>query len=114
MTELLLRFTDEAVPQIKRGSYDYFFVRCRSNHDGKIRVFGAYYLNAYPLHYEYGCIGCEGVGGDNCPMANGDGCPTTGWFDEVANESEDHFYERIYGEVIGFAEQPAPALDTDQ
>jgi len=105
---LTLDFMDGGIPDTPKGRLDYFFVRCLSKYDGKVRVFGAYYLNEYPLEYEGGCSKCEDIGEDKCPMSNGNGSPTTGWFDEVCNESCDGFYETLSGEVIGFAKQPEP------
>lgn len=106
--QITLDFTEGCIPQIKKGSRDYFFVRCKSSYDGKVRTFGAFYLNEYPLEYEWGCSKCEDIGEDKCPMANGNGCPTTGWFDESSNDGEDRFYESIAGDVIAFVKPPAP------
>ena len=76
--QITLDFQDGDKPDVKPGHTGYFFVRCRSSYDGKIRVFGAHYLNAFPLHYEDGCSKCGDLAEDECPAVNGDGCPTTG------------------------------------
>lgn len=103
---ITFNFIDGDTPDIGKGQLKYYLVRALSPHDKKVRVFGAMYLNEHPLDYEWGCNGCEGKG-DDCPMANGDGCPTTGWFNEALNNN-DEVYDRIYGRVLGFAELPAP------
>ncbi len=107
--QITLDMTEGQAPDVPRGQMGYFFVRARSPYDNKVRLFGAYYLNAYPLHYEYGCADCEDRGEENCPMADGGDCPTTGWFDEVTHPDFDTVYERLSGDVIAFCKPPEPA-----
>ena len=103
-TTIPLEFEDGDTPSEVNGS-NYFFVACRSRHDGKVRVFGAYYLNAEPLHYEDGCANCPDDA-DKCPSSHGNGCPTTGWFTEAYDADYDQSWERVDGAVLGFAKQP--------
>ena len=68
VAQLTLDFQD-GVPDVPRGQMKYFFVRSRSKYDGKVRVFGAWYLNSYPLVYEHGPC-------PDCPFPNGEkDCP---------------------------------------
>ena len=101
--ELILTFTDGAVPNLRKGTMEYFLVRWRLPHDASpgARVLGAYYLNAYPLEYEDRCGDCDND--DTCPMVSGGAYPTTGWFTERADYQSDTVFEPLHGEVVGFA-----------
>lgn len=103
-TTIPLEFADGDTPTNVNG-IAYFFVACRSRHDGKVRVFGAYYLSDEPLHYEDGCAECPS-NEDECPAHHGFGCPTTGWFTETYDAEYDRSWERVDGTVLGFAKQP--------
>lgn len=103
--KLDIEFTNGATPDTPPGSEKYFLVACRSRHDGKVRVFGAYRLNGALLHYEDGCASCP-EDADQCPMSHGDGCPTTGWFKEIYDADYDRSWERLRGDVIAYAPQP--------
>lgn len=106
--QITLDFEEGGTPNVPHQSVGYYLVRARSPHDGMVRMFGAYYMNDYSLHYEYGCSECEDRGEENCPLANGNGCPTTGWFDEVTHPDFETVYERLSGEVIAFCKPPEP------
>ena len=100
----------EGVPDIPIGQMRYCFVRCRSQHDGKVRIFGAWYLNAYPLMFNYApCPNCPG--GDDCPGTQGDGCPVTGWCEERFDPDYDTSYYKLSGTVLGYAPQPEPTVE---
>lgn len=107
--DLTLTFA-EGVPDTPKGQMQYCFVRARSHHDGKVRVFGAWYLNAYPLTFDHGpCPDCPYPNGEkDCPGADGDGCPVTGWCEEKFDPDYESSYHKIYGEVLGYAAQPEP------
>lgn len=97
-------------PDIPTGAMRYYFVRQRSPYDHKIRVVGAYYLNEYLLDFEDNpCPQCPYPDGEqDCPGANGDGCPVTGWFDEKWHPGYDSVYQRLEGEILAFASPPEP------
>lgn len=105
--EITINFTEGDTPKIQPGDMEYYLVRAYSSHSESVHTFAAYYLNQYPLHYEWGCKDCEDRGEENCPMANGDGCPTTGWFEEKLNGEDEVFY-RLSTDVVAFAKMPAP------
>ena len=99
-------------PDTPSGAMQYCFVQHRSPHDHKVRVFGAYYLNEYKLYFEDGpCPQCPYPNGEeDCIAVAGDGCPTTGWFEEKWHPEYDSVYEPLRGDVIGFARQPEPTI----
>lgn len=107
--QITLNF-EEGTPDIPKGRMKYAFVRCRSKYDGKVRVFGAWYLNSYGLVYEYGpCPDCPYPNGEkDCPAVDGEGCPATGWFEEIFDPEYESSFCRLTGEVLGFALQPEP------
>lgn len=106
--QITLDFQD-GTPDVPRGGMRYYFVRSRSKHDGKVRVFGAWYLNEYGLEYDGPCPHCPFPDGEeDCPATNGDGCPTTGWFEERFDPEYESSYYRLEGEILGFAPQPEP------
>lgn len=107
--QITFDFTEGQEPELAKGSMGYYFVRARSRHDGKVRMFSAYFLNAYPLHFEGGCNECEHIGEANCPMDDGMGCPVTGWFDEVTHPDFDSIYEPLASDVIAYCKPPKPA-----
>jgi hypothetical protein len=91
------------LPEAKKGAMKYVLVAMGKGR----RAFGAFYLNEYPLHY-----------GDDCPDAtklnnwacckscvDGDGHPSSGWFEEKANMSDENFYFKMES-PIAWAEPP--------
>lgn len=105
--QITFDFQDGDKPDIEKNSMEYFLVRSVSKYDGKVRVFTAFYLNEYPLEFEWGCSKCDELG-DACPALHGDGCPQTGWFEDKYHSDYDSVYERITNPVIGFASMPKP------
>lgn len=110
--QLILEMTEGSVPESPEGGMGYYFVQCRSKHDGKIRTFGAYYLHKYGLAFEDGpCPSCpDPSGGEACHGAQDGQCPVTGWFEEKWYTDVDGVYRPLSGEVVAFAKQPEPFI----
>jgi hypothetical protein len=91
----------DQLPQIPAGEMKYFLVA----REGK-PCFGAYYLNARPLHFEDGCPDAEMPGGEVCKSCDaGDGHPCTGWHEETA-DADQNFYHELSPRVHAWAEPP--------
>ena len=101
MTDVIWTKSPE-VPPVKSGAMGYYMVATKIG--GK--SFGAFYLNEYALTSEYGCLN-EKRPEYQCPCENGDGCPSTGWFNEKESADYDGFYERLAPPVIAWAEFPS-------
>ncbi len=99
-------FRDGDPEGLANGEQKYCLAAMRSRDDGKIYTFAAYFLNNVELHYEEGCEECP-EDENECAMAQGCGCPTTGWFNEVFDTDYDRSWERVRGTVIAHAEIPA-------
>ncbi len=110
MITVPLTFTEGNVPaEIEPGSMAYFFVAMRSSYDGQIRIFGAFYLNGYPLVFEdRPCPDCPDPdgGGPTCHGAETGQCPVTGWVDERWNGDDQGYFEFVAGDVVAYAKKP--------
>jgi len=98
----------ETVPDVKPGELDIFIVAVQRK-EGARAVFGACYLNAFPLHFEWGCNDCDDP--DKCPDVNGDGCPKTGWRTDEPTEDDGRIYTPLLrpgDELLGW--QPYPVF----
>jgi hypothetical protein len=86
-----IKWNDAAVaPNVKHGTMGYYLVATQ-----KIKtVFGAYYLNDYPLQMEDQCPDATKENGWTCCTScdNGDGHRSTGWFDETKEDGDRDMY----------------------
>lgn len=98
MAELIFK---TGTPTVPSREMRYFLI---AGGEGK-PIWGAWYLQDYPLHYEDGCPNKDREG-FTCSCENGDGCETTGWFEETSNFDYDEFYKKLPQEPVAFAEQP--------
>jgi len=96
----------DRLPEVKKFSAKTFLVAFENLSTGKVYTSTADYLNAYRLQYEDDC----GNKPNECPCEDGDGCPTTGWFDSVPSDEYDRFYTKLidgkYVRYLAWAEYP--------
>ena len=97
----------DLVPDVPKGECEILIVAVRRRHSQKVFSFGACYLNAFPLHFEYGCGDC----GDEaeCPNATGDGCPKSGWMQDEPTGDDGRTYTPLLNEgdeLVGWQTYP--------
>jgi len=100
-------------PETPTGECGFFIVAVRRKHSGKIYTFGACYLNAFLLQFEYGCSKCDGDE-DQCPHSDRDGCPRSGWYSDEPVTDYDRSFDPLLGpddEFLGW--QPYPSFKKD-
>lgn len=97
------------VPDIPEGSHQEVLVVAKAKKDGAFYVYGAEYLNEFPLLYpdDHECNCPEGLHDrtDGC-------CPTTGWFEDAPNDDYDRLYTKLslesdYRIIVAWAYMPA-------
>lgn len=108
MRTATLTFVADGVPPVKPGNLGVFLVTTRSP-KGALYTSPAYYLNAYPLDYPDGCGECALR--EKCEAEDGDGCPTTGWFQDNSNFDYENCYYKISDEILEWAAIPQPEQD---
>lgn len=96
----------ETVPDVELGECDIFIVAVRRSR-GARAVFGACYLNAMPLHFEWGCDACSDE--TECPDIMGNGCPRTGWRSDEPTDDDGRIYTPLLeqgDELLGWCRFP--------
>ena len=74
-------------PPVNEGSECEFIIAVYRARTGKVYSFAATYMNAHRLQYDDCPKGKSGFC-DDCE----DGCPTTGWFTEIAEDDSSSFH----------------------
>lgn len=110
-------FMPEEVPLVAVGEIKEKIVVTLNTQEGSKRrgltfVSSAWYLNAFPLYYEDGCLNDGEWDGKECPCAeSGNGCPQTGWHQVTPNPDYEMFYEPLIREgsteLLGWKNLPA-------
>ncbi|MCV9910222.1 hypothetical protein OIV19_21750 [Brucella sp. HL-2] len=87
-----------AKPEIASGAMLTVIVLLRVSTGREVMV-PAYYLNAYPLMMDDGC--------DDCHQDHQDeGCPCTGWYQQIYHPDYDDAYAPLRGEVLAWSRLP--------
>ncbi|WP_432475333.1 hypothetical protein ACRRRS_21790 (plasmid) [Brucella anthropi] len=85
------------LPNILSGAMTTLIVLYRTE-TGREVVLPAYYLNSYPLYMDDACTCAE--------EHSDDGCPCTGWYQQVYHPDYDDAYAPLRCEVIAWASLP--------